>query len=183
MSKRDVGSRSHHFARHMPGAGQVRGTRRMALEASVRSCVTIPVRRRRARQDSATSPRCACGPARYRHIPIKQFYSQARALRNPTRSRDARAPLRPLPRGPGPGRAGRVRSPTPVRETARSRGQCSASGKPEDRLNARPRLDFRLRTNRLRPWHGQCTIRCHDVRQRPATVASRTGRGAWRRGP
>jgi len=181
VSKRE-GARSHHFARHMPGTGHVRGARRMALEAAVRSCVTIPVRRRRARQDYASSLRCVCRPACYRRIPIKQFYSQASALRNTARSRDARDPSAPPPRRPEPGCSARAISPTPLGRTARSHGHCSASGNRDRRLNASPGLDFRRREDPARPWHGQCTTRCHDVRQRPATVASRTGRGAWRRG-
>ena len=122
-----MGDTSGDFARDMPGAGHSRGRLKPALEAAVRSCVTIPVRRRRARHDSATSWRCACGPARYRRLAIKRFYSQARALRNWMRSRDVlRAPCTPRA-GPGSRGLAWVIAPTGLCDTARSDGQRCAS--------------------------------------------------------
>jgi len=155
----------------MPGAGHSRGRREPALEAAVRSCVTIPVRRRRARQDSATGRRCVCGPARYRRIPIKGFYSQARALRNWMRSRDASGAHSTRRAGPESSRSARGIRPTRVREPTRSDGQCSASGSRDRQVKPRSRLDLPACKAARRPvaWTMHDTLsRCQAAHRNPS---------------
>jgi len=149
-----------------------RGRQQPTFEAAVRSCVTIPVRRRRAPRNSAICRRCVCGSARYRRVTIKGFYSQTRPLRNPMQTRDTSG-ARSTPRaGPESGRGTRGIAPMPVRERARSDGQCGDSGSLDPPLMPWSRLDLAAGPAPRGPWHGQCTRRCHDVRQRTVTRRS-----------
>ena len=107
------------------------------------------VRRRRGREDSATSGRCACGPSSYPHFAIKPFYSRASALRFSLRSGDAPGPPDTTPGATPAPRGERGRTPNRLRQTTRSDGHFFASRESAQRAISRSRPVFHRSSNQV----------------------------------